>query len=308
MTHRAHTARPIIAGTTTPPRDRSRGAGADVDVAVVAAAPMPAPRRPSCTSLVDWFHEVANRPTADFLAVCEAIGHRVAEVETDQDPRLAVLSGGAGETIERACDRRRIVACLARRQGQAADGETDPIGPEHAAHDLGGDATFDAVPRVVVGDRRLHATRERADPVEAARYMAARLPNAKLVELDSADHLIWLTDALDNMVNAIQDFVEGAVPVHDVAPQLATVLCVDVPPGPFADDAARQIQRHRGTIVNRSDGLFATFDGPSRAIRCATTTVEACAPARAGLHCGDCEITGAEVRGIAVTIARQLAR
>jgi class 3 adenylate cyclase len=109
------------------------------------------------------------------------------------------------------------------------------------------------------------------------------------------------------MVNEIQDFVAGAVPSHDVARQLATVLYVDVPPGPITDDASRQIQRHRGTIVNRDDGLFATFDGPARAIRCATT-IAASVPARAGLHCGDCEITGDEVRGTAVTIARELAR
>jgi DNA-binding SARP family transcriptional activator/pimeloyl-ACP methyl ester carboxylesterase len=154
----------------------------------------------------------------------------------------------------------------------------------------------------------LHATRDRTDPVEAARYMAARIPNAKLVELDSADHLIWLTDALDIMVNEIQDFVVGAVPSHDVARQLATVLCVDVPPGPLADDATRQIRRHRGTIVNHCDGLFATFDGPARAIRCATRIVEAGAPARAGLHCAECEVTGEEVRGAAVSIAHHLAR
>ena len=99
-----------------------------------------------------------------------------------------------------------------------------------------------ALPLVSAPTLILHATRDRTDPVEAARYMAARIPNAKLVELDSADHLIWLTDALDTMVNEIQDFVAGAVPSHDIARQLATVLCVDVPPGPHADDAARQIR------------------------------------------------------------------
>ena len=153
----------------------------------------------------------------------------------------------------------------------------------------------------------LHATRDQSDPVEAARHTAARIPNSKLVELESADHLMWLTDALDTMVNEIQDFVADAVPFHDVARSLATVLCVDVPPGPYANDAARQIERHRGTIVNRADGLFSTFDGPARAIRCANTIVASSARARAGLHCGECEITGAEVRGTAVAVAQKLA-
>ena len=53
----------------------------------------------------------------------------------------------------------------------------------------------------------LHATGDVTDPVERARDMAARIPCAEMVELDSCDHLIWLTDALDSMVNEIRDFV-----------------------------------------------------------------------------------------------------
>src|SRR5207248_11457652 len=64
-----------------------------------------------------------------------------------------------------------------------------------------------ALPTITAPTLVLHAARDRADPVEAARYMAARIPDAKLVELDSDDHLIWLSDALDVMVDEIQDFV-----------------------------------------------------------------------------------------------------
>ena len=63
------------------------------------------------------------------------------------------------------------------------------------------------------GKRRLDGT-----------FEPSTIPNAKLVELDSADHLIWLTDAIDTMINEIQDFVTNAVPVHDVARQLAFSL------------------------------------------------------------------------------------
>ena len=103
-----------------------------------------------------------------------------------------------------------------------------------------------ALPMVSAPTMVLHATRDRTDPVEAARYMAARIPNAKMVELDSADHLIWLTDALDAMVNEIQDFVQGVSPSDRTARVLATVLCLEAPPGVPEQDAARQIQRHRG--------------------------------------------------------------
>lgn len=60
------------------------------------------------------------------------------------------------------------------------------------------------VPALVV-----HATGDRTDPVEQARYMAARLPHATMVELDSDDHLIWVSDARDQLVEAVRSFVAG---------------------------------------------------------------------------------------------------
>jgi DNA-binding SARP family transcriptional activator/pimeloyl-ACP methyl ester carboxylesterase len=154
----------------------------------------------------------------------------------------------------------------------------------------------------------LHATRDMTDPVEAARWTAAQIPNAKIVELDSGDHLIWFTDALDAMVNEIEDFVAGAVP-SAAASTLTTVLCVDAPPGLPEHEVVRQIQRHRGRVVDCDEPVLASFDGPARAIRCATAIVADATPTmvRAGLHSGECTIVGHDLRGIAVTIARQLA-
>ena len=157
----------------------------------------------------------------------------------------------------------------------------------------------------------VHASGDRTDPVEATRYMARRVPNAKMVEIDSADHLIWLTDALDALVNEIQDFVQSVVPGEQTARVLSTVLCVDVPFGQPADAAADLIKRHRGTLVNRDEGTLATFDGPTRAIRCGVQIVTELASSgsvRAGLHCGECEIVGQDVRGVAVQIAREMTR
>jgi hypothetical protein len=146
--------------------------------------------------------------------------------------------------------------------------------------------------------------------VQAARYMAARIPNAKMVELDSADHLIWLTDSLDAMINEIQDFAQGAIPSDETTRVLSTVLCIDILPGPSADEAVRQIKRHRGDVVDNGGGVLATFDGPARAIRAATAIIGEISDGapRAGLHCGECEVVGRDVRGVAVSIARELAR
>ena len=60
-----------------------------------------------------------------------------------------------------------------------------------------------------------------------ARYMAERIPNATLVELNSADHLIWFSDALDVMTDEIQDFLTENLPNRETSRVLATVLFID---------------------------------------------------------------------------------
>jgi pimeloyl-ACP methyl ester carboxylesterase len=64
-----------------------------------------------------------------------------------------------------------------------------------------------ALPDVTVPTLVVHATGDRTDPVEQARYMADRLPKATMVELDSNDHLIWMSDARDQLIDVIRSFV-----------------------------------------------------------------------------------------------------
>jgi len=57
-------------------------------------------------------------------------------------------------------------------------------------------------------------------------------------------------------------------------------------------------------------GFFATFDRPTRAIRCAEATVEAVRSLgleiRVGIHTGECELIDDKVRGIAVNIGARV--
>src|SRR5436305_15227908 len=74
----------------------------------------------------------------------------------------------------------------------------------------------------------------------------------------------------------------------------------------------RYLERFRGREVDTAgDGFFATFDGPARAIRCARSIVENVRglglEVRAGLHTGECELSGASVRGIAVHTGARVA-
>ena len=59
------------------------------------------------------------------------------------------------------------------------------------------------------------------------------------------------------------------------------------------------------------DGFLATFDGPARAIRCATAIRDAAVASsgcevRAGLHTGEIEVMGDDVGGIAVHIGARV--
>jgi class 3 adenylate cyclase len=56
--------------------------------------------------------------------------------------------------------------------------------------------------------------------------------------------------------------------------------------------------------VTTGDGFLATFDGPARAIRCASAIRDGVRglglDIRAGLHTGEVELAGNDVRGLAV--------
>jgi class 3 adenylate cyclase len=73
----------------------------------------------------------------------------------------------------------------------------------------------------------------------------------------------------------------------------------------------RQLTRFSGKEISTAgDSFFARFDGPARAIRCATAIVEGVGEygleVRAGLHTGECELVYDDVRGIAVHIGARV--
>jgi class 3 adenylate cyclase len=74
----------------------------------------------------------------------------------------------------------------------------------------------------------------------------------------------------------------------------------------------RAIARHDGRKIDSTgDGVFATFDGPAAAVRCAHGIIEAVCPLgfeiRAGIHTGEVETDGARVGGVAVHLGARIA-
>lgn len=73
-----------------------------------------------------------------------------------------------------------------------------------------------------------------------------------------------------------------------------------------------QIERFHGRKIKTSgDGVLAVFDGPGRAVQCACAIRSAVRSLdleiRSGLHCGEVELRGDDVGGIAVHIGARIA-
>ena len=131
------------------------------------------------------------------------------------------------------------------------------------------------------------------------------------------------------MTDEIEEFLTGSRPEVEPNRVLATVLFTDIVDstkraaelGDRAwralldrhDEAVRQeFARFRGREVKTlGDGFLATFDGPARAVRCATSIIKRVRPlgieVRSGLHTGEIELQRDDVGGLAVHIAARVA-
>ncbi len=165
------------------------------------------------------------------------------------------------------------------------------------------------LPWVNVPTLILHRTEERVTSVEQARYLARHIPRAKLVELPGIDHMIGVGDN-DAIADEVEEFLTGSRHAAALDRVVSTVLFTDIVGS--TEKAAQQLERFRGREIDTSgDGMFATFDGPARAIRCAQAIGENTRTlgieVRAGLHTGEVEIIGEKVGGVAVHIGARVA-
>jgi class 3 adenylate cyclase len=173
----------------------------------------------------------------------------------------------------------------------------------------------------------LHRSGDQFVDVHTSRYMAERIPGARLVELPGDDHLPFFGDQ-DAVVALTQEFLTGALPVADPDRMLATVLFTDIVDSTrLATELGdrrwhrtldqhnavvrKHLARFRGREVKTTgDGFLASFDGPARAIRAAhairAELRELGLEVRVGLHTGEVELVGDDLGGIAVHIAARV--
>jgi len=126
----------------------------------------------------------------------------------------------------------------------------------------------------------------------------------------------------------IEEFLTGSRHIAQDDTVLATVLFTDIVDSTkraqelgdqkwrslleYHDEMVfQQIQKFRGRVIKTlGDGFLATFDGPARAVHCASNIVASVRllglEARTGLHTGEVQFSGNDVAGLAVTVAARI--
>ena len=184
----------------------------------------------------------------------------------------------------------------------------------------------DLLPTISVPTLVLH--REHESWRDGSRFMGEHIPGSRMVELPGNDHLPWegdreaLLDEIERFLSAVQEEVE---PDRVLATLLFTDIVGSTARAAELGDHAwqdlltkhdrlvrAQLARFRGREVDMAgDGVFATFDGPARAVRCASAIADGLKvlglDVRAGVHTGEIEQADGNVRGIAVHLAARIA-
>jgi pimeloyl-ACP methyl ester carboxylesterase/DNA-binding winged helix-turn-helix (wHTH) protein len=148
------------------------------------------------------------------------------------------------------------------------------------------------LPSIRVPTLVIHRSGDQCLRVEEGRYLASRIPGAEFVELPGDDHLPFVGDQ-----NAILRVLDTFLSRRRERPQdgrlLASVLTLYAD-GAVPEACEGEVRRLRGHLVARDGAaLVATFDGPGRAVGCASLLIALMAelglPARAGVHVGECD-------------------
>ncbi|HET6770305.1 MAG TPA: alpha/beta fold hydrolase [Actinomycetota bacterium] len=182
------------------------------------------------------------------------------------------------------------------------------------------------LPAVRVPTLVLHRRGDRDSRLEEGRYIAAHIAGARFVELEGDDHVPWIDP--DQVVEEIEEFLTGVRHGPEPDRVLATMLFTDIVGSTVRateigdrrwrellerhhELVRKELERFQGREIDTAgDGFLAAFDGPGRAIRCARAIRDKAGELdielRAGLHTGEVELAGQDLRGIAVHIGARV--
>jgi pimeloyl-ACP methyl ester carboxylesterase/DNA-binding winged helix-turn-helix (wHTH) protein len=184
------------------------------------------------------------------------------------------------------------------------------------------------LPSIRVPTLVIHRRDDRCISVEEGRYIAGRILGSKFVELPGQDHLPFVGDQ-EAILDEVEEFLTGIrrgpepdtvlatiivmqlVGAEEHAARLGEVKWLDLE-GRLHAHIGREIERFRGRLTGSlGHPPLAIFDGPARAIRCVAAISEYASRLglllRAGLHTGECDLSGEEVGGAATQLCARVA-
>ena len=185
----------------------------------------------------------------------------------------------------------------------------------------------DVLPAVRAPTLVLH----RSEMRDEAAFVADRISGARRIEVEGLHDWFSWADPEHNamLLRETHEFIHGLTTTPPPDRVLATIMFTDIVgsterAAELGDTAwSELLARHhtlvRGELVRfrgeeldtTGDGFFAAFDGPGRAIECATAIRDAVRSlgleVRAGLHTGECERVDGKLGGIAVPTGARIA-
>jgi class 3 adenylate cyclase/pimeloyl-ACP methyl ester carboxylesterase len=162
-----------------------------------------------------------------------------------------------------------------------------------------------------------------------AKEIADHVPGAQFSVIPGANHFFVVDPHASQVVlDRIRSFLDEPPAPIESDRVLTTVLFTDIVESTrrasdlgdrawsrllerYLAATAREVARFRGRLIKSTgDGILATFDGPTRAVRCALElrdrAREEGLETRAGLHTGECLVREGDIEGVAVHIASRV--
>jgi class 3 adenylate cyclase len=174
----------------------------------------------------------------------------------------------------------------------------------------------------------LHSRDSAVVTPDMVREFAELIPDAVFREMSGDAFGIMYALDVDELADAIEEFVTGTTPAPVTNRVLATVLFTDLVgstkrAAQMGDRAwASLLERHHAMaraaihdhggepIKTLGDGLLATFTGPAQAVRCASRVIAETGSlgldVRTGVHAGELELAHGDVAGLAVNLAARV--
>ena len=180
--------------------------------------------------------------------------------------------------------------------------------------DLSGILSSVSVPTLVI-----HRVDDVLIDVAGGRSLAKQIPAAEYVELSGNDHLPWVGDNRDQIVDVVATFLGRSETVPISERVLATILLVRIDVDSDRDAAQadtsivqQELRRFRASrIDSHGCGVVAVFDGPGRALECAVSLSRLLTREGIehgiGAHAGEVPSGTEALRGTAIDISANVA-